>query len=191
MLTFEPSSNNSILSFEPSSNDSITISNVSIPGYENWVDSLYPPQKDKEQDKAKDKPLSEETAAANEEILKSIVDAFCAVRVIDQSGDVTIITFEDGEVVHVKRGFGEVGDDYSAFCAAMVKRLFGSTSRAKKILRTHTREYLNNVKKAEREKKQNEQAEKERTAHQRRIRRLAKSLRDQEEAARLNAHGTF
>lgn len=49
---------------------------------------------------------------------------------IHYNGDKTIVEFMDGEKVIVTKEKGSPNSHYLAFCAAVVKRLFGSTSNA-------------------------------------------------------------
>ena len=57
---------------------------------------------------------------------------------IIHSGPKTIVFFENGEKVVVSCGENETYDDYTAFCAALAKKIFGSTIRAKKIMKSAT-----------------------------------------------------
>nr|DAE23811.1 MAG TPA: hypothetical protein [Siphoviridae sp. ct9lR64] len=57
---------------------------------------------------------------------------------IIHSGPKTIVFFKNGEKVVVSCGENETYDDYTAFCAALAKKIFGSTSRAKKIMKSAT-----------------------------------------------------
>lgn len=50
------------------------------------------------------------------------------------SGPKTIILWADGTKTIVSCGDGETYDHYTGFCAAVVKKLFGSTTHAKKVL---------------------------------------------------------
>ena len=50
------------------------------------------------------------------------------------SGPKTIILWTDGTKTIVSCGEGESYDHYTGFCAAVTKKLFGSTSHAKKVL---------------------------------------------------------
>lgn len=64
-------------------------------------------------------------------------DDFKPKKII-HSGPKTIVFFENGEKVVVSCGENETYDDYTAFCAALAKKIFGSTSRAKKIMKSAT-----------------------------------------------------
>ena len=50
------------------------------------------------------------------------------------SGDKTIILWDDKTKTIVSCGENDNYDHYAGFCAAVVKKLYGSTSKAKKIL---------------------------------------------------------
>lgn len=50
------------------------------------------------------------------------------------SGPKTIVLWGDGTKTIVSCGEGDTYDHYSGFCAAVVKKLFGSTTHAKKVL---------------------------------------------------------
>lgn len=50
------------------------------------------------------------------------------------SGPKTIVFWLDGTKTIVSCGEGDDNDPYAGFCAAVTKRVFGSTSQAKKVL---------------------------------------------------------
>ena len=54
---------------------------------------------------------------------------------IIKSGDRTIVFWNDNTKTIVKRSNDTEDDLYSAFCAALAKKVFGSNSQVKKILR--------------------------------------------------------
>lgn len=56
------------------------------------------------------------------------------VKRVIYSGPKTIILWADGTKTIVSCGEGESYDHYTGFCAAVTKKLFGSTSHAKKVL---------------------------------------------------------
>lgn len=56
-------------------------------------------------------------------------------KTIMKSGPVTGIYWGDGEKTFVQLMDGENADDYTAFCVALAKRLFGSTLSVKKVLK--------------------------------------------------------
>lgn len=55
-----------------------------------------------------------------------------------KSGTATIVFWEDGTKTLVKLPEGDTPDDYSAFTAALAKKIFGSNSKVKKVIRTKT-----------------------------------------------------
>ena len=56
------------------------------------------------------------------------------VKKVIFSGPKTIVLWEDGTKTIVSCGAGDTYDYYAGFCAAVVKKLFGSTTHAKKVL---------------------------------------------------------
>ena len=57
-----------------------------------------------------------------------------SIERIHFSGDKTIIIWKDGSKTIVSCGEGEQFDEYTGFCAGLVKKLFGSTTAAKRFL---------------------------------------------------------
>ena len=55
------------------------------------------------------------------------------------NGDTTIVIWSDGEKTVVTKEEGKPNDPYAAFCAAVCKRLFGSTDKVMKIIETADR----------------------------------------------------
>lgn len=62
------------------------------------------------------------------------VYSFPNIKRVIYSGPKTIILWADGTKTIVSCGEGESYDQYTGFCAAVVKKLFGSTTHAKKVL---------------------------------------------------------
>lgn len=56
------------------------------------------------------------------------------VKQVIFSGPKTIVFWIDGTKTIVSCGEGDSNDPYAGFCAAVTKRVFGSTSQAKKVL---------------------------------------------------------
>lgn len=99
----------------------------------------------------------------------------------------TVVHWADGTTTSVRLMDGESYDCYAAFCACVVKKLYGSTSRAKKVCDRHNAERMEAEARAAREAqaaKQKAQAEKRTKA---RIKRRAKALYIEEEARKLAA----
>lgn len=55
------------------------------------------------------------------------------------SGDKTIVLWADGTKTIVTCGDGDIFDPYAGFCAAVAKKVFGSTSSVKRALEKHTK----------------------------------------------------
>ena len=60
--------------------------------------------------------------------------SFPDVKKVIFSGPKTIVLWADGTKTIVSCGEADAYDYYSGFCAAVVKKLFGSTTHAKKVL---------------------------------------------------------
>lgn len=60
--------------------------------------------------------------------------ASLGVKQVIFSGPKTIVFWLDGTKTIVSCGEGDHNDPYAGFCAAVTKRVFGSTSQAKKVL---------------------------------------------------------
>ena len=56
------------------------------------------------------------------------------IKIIKQ-GPATIVFWRDGTKTVVKRAEGEPDDDYAAFTAAVAKKVYGSGSKIKSLLR--------------------------------------------------------
>lgn len=88
----------------------------------------------------------------------------------------TTIVWEDGSDATVVRcGDGETFEDYMGFCAAIVKKLFGSTSAAKKMMENKDSEKVKAKKEAARQKAAEETRAKE-EANRARNERKAEAL---------------
>lgn len=111
-------------------------------------------------------------------------DGICAdVEYIKIQDDRTVVVrWKDGTVTSVRCEEGEKFDLYTAFCAALAKKIYGSTSRVKKIIDEHNVQVINARIEARKAQEKKEREERERINHERRIRKLAKRMRDQEEA---------
>ena len=62
------------------------------------------------------------------------------IHKIIYSGQKTIVIWEDGTKTIVSCGEGDQYDEYAGFCAAIIKKIFGSTSKAKKIMKQYIKE---------------------------------------------------
>lgn len=63
-----------------------------------------------------------------------------SIKQIIYSGEKTIILWADGTKTIVTCGVGDKFDPYAGFCAAVAKKLFGSTSKVKKIIKSYAKE---------------------------------------------------
>lgn len=72
----------------------------------------------------------------NQERIKALADVTGVppVKKVIFSGPKTIVLWADGTKTIVSCGAGDTYDYYAGFCAAVVKKLFGSTTHAKKVL---------------------------------------------------------
>ena len=84
----------------------------------------------------------------------------CVDRVIF-SGPATIVIFTDGTKSMVKCMEGEKFERYAGFCAAIMKRLFGSTTAAKNLMEEHDVARIAEAREAERREKEAEKRRKE------------------------------
>lgn len=64
-----------------------------------------------------------------------LVDFLKPTKII-YSGPKTIVFWPDGTKTMVSRGEGQEHDDYTAYCAAVVKKMFGATHKAKKFIQS-------------------------------------------------------
>lgn len=73
--------------------------------------------------------------------------------------DYTTVLWDDGTKTTVKLSDDDIYDEYSAFCAALAKRIYGSNSRIKKIIQAQGRVPLSKEEKKARKKERKERAE--------------------------------
>lgn len=65
-------------------------------------------------------------------------DAKYVPNKILKSGNATIVFWNDGTKTIVKLPEGDTPDDYAAFTAALAKKVFGTNTQVKKIIKTKT-----------------------------------------------------
>ena len=75
----------------------------------------------------------------------------------------TTVLWNDGTRTTVKLSDDDIYDEYSAFCAALAKRIYGSNSRIKKIIKTQGRTPLSKEDKKRRKEERKMRAEMEAT----------------------------
>lgn len=73
--------------------------------------------------------------------------------------DYTTVLWNDGTKTTVKLSDDDIYDEYSAFCAALAKRIYGSNSKIKKIIQAQGRFPLSKEEKKARKKERKERAE--------------------------------
>lgn len=71
----------------------------------------------------------------------------------------TTVLWNDGTKTTVKLSDDDIYDEYSAFCAALAKRIYGSNSRIKKIIQAQSRFPLSKEEKKARKKERKERAD--------------------------------
>lgn len=72
---------------------------------------------------------------------KTYTDVLPAIDRLIYNGNKTIIIWTDGDKTIVSCGESECFDHYAGFCAAVVKKVFGSTSAAKKVMNTLAKDF--------------------------------------------------
>lgn len=80
-------------------------------------------------------------------------------RIYYYDNNYTTVLWNDGTRTTVKLSDDDIYDEYSAFCAALAKRIYGSNSRIKKIIKTQGRFLLSKEEKKARKKERKERAE--------------------------------
>lgn len=63
-----------------------------------------------------------------------------AIRQIIFSGPKTIVIWSDGSKTIVSCSKDDTYDGYAGFCAAVAKKMFGSTSQVKRVIEKYTKE---------------------------------------------------
>lgn len=99
-----------------------------------------------------------------------------------QKNGTTVVRWMDKTVTVVKCSEGDSYNTYSAFCAALAKKLYGSNSRVHKTVDEKLVSNINAKKEKAHAKMLKELQERQKTLHERKIRRLAKRLRNNDEA---------
>lgn len=81
----------------------------------------------------KEKERKEKMNEAEKENARKIAIKFEPKQIL-QNGPVTIVFWKDGTKTIVRKSENSADDPYSAFCAALAKKIYGNNSRVKKIL---------------------------------------------------------
>lgn len=98
-----------------------------------------------------------------------------------QEDNTVVVRWTDGTVTPVRCEEGEKFDMYTAFCAALAKKIYGSTSKVKKLIESHDVDAINAKKESDKMKREEERKRVEQLNHDKKIRRLAKKLLEEEE----------
>lgn len=101
---------------------------------------------------------------------------------IKKDGSTTIVYWDDGTSTAVKACKDDPVSDYSAFCAALAKKVYGSNCNVHRMIHKFSEENIKKKKAAEKEKIRNEQLKREKIQHDRKVRKLAKRLHLMDEA---------
>lgn len=104
---------------------------------------------------------------------------------IERMDKATAVHWNDGTVTVVRRCADEADSLYTAFCAALAKKMYGSTSKVHDVCDKHTVEYMNEQKERAKQEAREKQLKEEKLRHDRKIRKLAKRLRNEQEAKNL------
>lgn len=80
-------------------------------------------------------------------------------RIYYYDNDYTTVLWNDGTRTTVKLSDDDIYDEYSAFCAALAKRIYGSSSRIKKIIKTQGRAPMSKEDKKRRKEERKMRAE--------------------------------
>lgn len=78
---------------------------------------------------------SGETFCLNLDLINK--ESFSPKRIL-KSGDHSIVFWEDRTKTVVKKAKDEINDDYTAFCAALAIKMFGSNSALKRMIEQKT-----------------------------------------------------
>ena len=98
---------------------------------------------------------------------------------------VTVVFWADGTKTVVKCEKNTEWNAYSAFCAALAKKVYGNNTKIMKIVAEKNVSYLQLQKAEEKERKIREKEASEAKAHAKRVKNMAKRMKEQEEAAAL------
>lgn len=105
-------------------------------------------------------------------------------KYINRYANTTVVKWEDGTVTTVKLS-SESPEQYSyytAYLAALGKKLYGSTSALHHMVDTHTVSYINAQKVKEKNKRRENAKLQEERAHQRKVKAIMKRMKLEEEA---------
>lgn len=140
-------------------------------------------------------PMSQEAdayfraAVLDNKFTKKILPTLIETTIDEDDRMVTAVHWNDDTVTVVKHSLDEDENTesmYTAFVYAYAKKMFGSNSRIQKMVDELQKDRLEEKAKIEKQKRVEEKEEEQRRAHAKRIRKLAKRMRDEEEASNYN-----
>lgn len=99
---------------------------------EEFLGELEPPY-------IRDTTLTVPTDRITTALVTTVLEYYTPKKII-RNGPATIVMWPDGTKTVVKRAEGEEDNTYSAFCAALAIKIFGSNSRLKKKVKNLTEE---------------------------------------------------
>lgn len=122
-------------------------------------------------------------------VSSNLFSAFCSKKhapeldtISYEENHVVVVRWKDHTVTVVKCSEADSPDIYSAFCAALAKKIYGTTSAVYREIDKHNVETINRKKEEEKAKQRKEIAEREKINHNKKIRRIAKRLQNENEA---------
>lgn len=110
---------------------------------------------------------------------------------ITHPNNTTVVHWADDTTTSVRLMPGETYDKYAAFCACVVKKIYGNTTRAKKICDKYDFEAMQAKEREKREKEEEKLRAKAKRRLKERIKRRARELYIEEEARKLAAANAF
>lgn len=99
-----------------------------------------------------------------------------------EANNTVVVRWTDDTVTVVRCSPADTPDIYSAYCAALAKKIHGTTSAVYREIDKHNVATINARKAAELDKKRKENEAREKINHERKIRRIAKRLMNENEA---------
>lgn len=95
---------------------------------------------------------------------------------VDKNGTATVVHWEDGTYTAVNMCPTDEDNVYAAFCAALAKKIYGSTSTVHKMIDSHLGEVIDRKKEEEKRKRNEEQQERAARNRRRQVAEMRKLL---------------
>lgn len=103
----------------------------------------------------------------------------------NESKGTTTVYWKDETKTTVRLMAGDTYDKYAAFCAACCKKLFGSSTMAKRIRDRHDIEYIKEVRAEERRKAEEAKLQRRNRYERRQARKIARQVQQDERISDL------